>query len=92
MRSAGYLCDLILTLSPATRDKLCRVLILDQPDRCRPGFATATPMGDGWLGMIDALSMYPDALRKVVRMLAEIDAAGWLRIHSSQILPREAPR
>ena len=32
--------------------------------------------GDGWADVIDSLTMYPDARRKVVRLLAEIDAAG----------------
>jgi hypothetical protein len=31
--------------------------------------------GDGWADVIDTLTMYPDARRKGVRVLAEIDAA-----------------
>jgi hypothetical protein len=71
--------DLLPTLSPSARDKLRRVLILDQPERD----AIATELlryrdanGDGWADVIDTLSMYPDVHRKVVRMLAEIDARG----------------
>jgi hypothetical protein len=30
--------------------------------------------GDGWADVIDTLTMYPDARRKVVRMLAEMEA------------------
>ena len=69
--------DVLLTLSPTARDKLRRVLILDQPDRdaiaelLRYGDAN----GDGWADVIDALTRYPDVRRKVVRLLAEIDAA-----------------
>jgi hypothetical protein len=65
---------LLLTLSPTARDKLRRDLILDQPDRD----AIATELlrfGDGWADVIDTLTMYPEARRKVVRLLAEIDAA-----------------
>jgi hypothetical protein len=60
--------------SPTARDKLRRVLILDQPDRdaiaqrlLRYGVAN----GGGWVDVIDS-SMYPDARRQVVRILAEI--------------------
>jgi len=62
---------------PTARDKLRRVLILDEPDRDaiaselqRYGDAN----GDGWAEVIDTLSMYPGVRRKVVRLLAEIDA------------------
>jgi hypothetical protein len=54
------------------------VLIRDQADRdeiasqlLRYGDAS----GDGWADVIDTLTMLPDARRKVVRLLAEIDAA-----------------
>ena len=70
---------LLLTLSPTERDKLRRALILDQPDRdviatqlLRYGDAN----GDGWADVIDTLVIYPDARRRVVRVLAEIDAEG----------------
>jgi hypothetical protein len=32
--------------------------------------------GDGWADVIDTLTMHPDTRRKVVRLLAEIDAGG----------------
>jgi hypothetical protein len=69
--------DLLLQLSTSARDKLRRVLILDQPDRdaieaelLRYGDAN----GDGWADVIDTLSMYPEARRQVARALAEIEA------------------
>jgi hypothetical protein len=70
--------DLLLTLLPSARDKLRRVLILDHPERdaiaallLRHGDAN----GDGWADVIDTLSMYPGVRCKVVRLLAEMDAA-----------------
>jgi hypothetical protein len=32
--------------------------------------------GDDWADIIDVLTVHPEARRKVVRLLAEIDAAG----------------
>ena len=68
---------LLMTLSPAARGNLRTVLILDQPDRD----AIASELlhygdanGNGWADLIDALTMYPDVRRRVVRLLAEIDA------------------
>ena len=69
---------LLMTLSPTARGNLHTVLILDQPDRD----AIASELlhygdvnGDGWADLIDTLTMYPDVRRRVVRLLAEIDAA-----------------
>ena len=66
--------DLLLTLSPMARDNMRRVLVLDQPDRdaiaselLRYGDAN----GDGWADVIDTLTMYPDARRKVVRLCVQ---------------------
>ena len=69
--------DLLLQLSPSARDNLRTVLIRDDRDEIaqqllRYGDAN----GDGWADVIDTLTMYPDVRRKVVRMLAEIDAVG----------------
>jgi hypothetical protein len=68
---------LLLALPPTARDKLRALLIRDPADRdavpselLRFGGAN----GDGWADVIDTLTMYPDARRKVVRVLAEIDA------------------
>jgi hypothetical protein len=67
--------DLLLQLSPSAREKLHTVLIRDDRDEVsaellRYGDAN----GDGWAEVIDTLSMYPDVRRKVVRLLAEMDA------------------
>jgi hypothetical protein len=32
--------------------------------------------GQGWIDLIDLLTMYPDARRNVVRMLGEFESAG----------------
>jgi hypothetical protein len=68
--------NLLLRLSPTARTKLRTVLIRDDRDEIaqlllRYGDAN----GDGWAAVIDTLTMYPDARRRVVRLLAEIDAA-----------------
>jgi len=69
--------SLLSTLDPKARDDLRRVLIRDQTDRdaissrlmrCRD------QNGQDWADIIDMLTMYPEARRKVVRLLAEIDA------------------
>jgi hypothetical protein len=49
---------------PSTRDEIVSALLRHRD----------TP-GDELADIIDTLTMYPDARRKVVRMLAEIDAA-----------------
>jgi hypothetical protein len=66
------------TLDPKARDALRRVLIRDQADRD----AVASQLlryrdghGDDWADVIDMLTMYPDERRRVVRLLAEIEAA-----------------
>jgi hypothetical protein len=68
--------DLLLTLSPSTRDDLRRALIRDHADRD----AIASRLmryrdqnGQDWADIIDFLTMHPDARRQVVRLLAEID-------------------
>ena len=60
----------------ADKDKLRTVLIRDDRDEIaqqllRDGDAS----GDGWADVIDTLTICPDARRRVVRLLAEIDAA-----------------
>ena len=69
---------LLMTLSPTARGNLRTVLILDQPDRD----AIASELlhygdanSDGWADVIDTLTMHRDARRRVVRLLAEIEAA-----------------
>ena len=68
---------LLETLDPLTREYLRRVLIHDQPDRD----AIASDLlryrdgrGDDWADIIDFLTMYPGARRRVIRVLGEIDA------------------
>jgi hypothetical protein len=69
--------DLLQTLDPKARDDLRRVLIRDQADRD----AIASHLmryrdqnGLDWADIIDFLTMYPDARRRVARLLSEIDA------------------
>ena len=69
--------DLLSTLSPNARDDLRRVLIHDQADRD----AIASQLlryrderGDDWADIIDVLTMYPDARRRLVRVLGELEA------------------
>ena len=69
--------DLLSTLSPNARDDLRRVLIHDQADRD----AIASQLlryrdgrGDDWADIIDLLTMYPDARRRLVRVLGELEA------------------
>jgi hypothetical protein len=68
---------LLETFDPKARDDLRRVLIHDQADRD----AIASQLlryrdghGDDWADIIDMLTMHPDARRRVVRLLGEIDA------------------
>jgi hypothetical protein len=69
--------DLLSTPSPNARDDLRRVLIHDQADRD----AIASQLlryrdgrGDDWADIIDLLTMYPDARRRLVRVLGELEA------------------
>jgi hypothetical protein len=69
---------LLETLDPLTRDALRRVLIRDQDDRDAISsdlLRYRDERGDGWADIIDMLTMYPETRRRVVRLLAEIDAA-----------------
>jgi hypothetical protein len=72
------LSDLLRTLDPIARNHWRQVLIRDQADRD----AIASELmryrdghGDDWADIIDMLTMNPEARRKVVRLLGEIDAA-----------------
>ena len=69
--------SLLETLDPKARDGLHRVLIHDQADRD----AVASQLlryrderGNDWADIIDLLTMWPDARRKVVRLLGETQA------------------
>jgi hypothetical protein len=68
---------LLSTLSPTAREHLRRVLIRNQANhdaiasqllRYRDG------RSDDWADIIDMLTMWPDARRKVVRLLGETQA------------------
>jgi hypothetical protein len=68
---------LLASLDPKARDDLRRVLIRDQADRD----AIASRLmrygeqnGQDWADIIDFLTMYPDARRRVTRILGEIEA------------------
>jgi hypothetical protein len=76
------------TLDPKARDDLRRVLIRDHADRD----AIASQLmryrdgrSDDWAEIIDLLTLHPEGRRKVVRLLAEIEARdGWTVV----LLPR----
>jgi hypothetical protein len=70
--------DLLSTLEPKARDALRPVLIHDQADRDAVSFQLLRyrdGRGDDWADIIDMLTMDPEARRRVVRLLAEIEAA-----------------
>jgi hypothetical protein len=67
------------TLEPDARSQVRRVLIRDQEDRD----AIAANLlrfrdegGEGWADVIDLLTVYPEARRRVVRLLGELEAQG----------------
>ena len=69
--------DLLLQFIPSAREHFRNVLIRDFNDRnaissilmrCRDGH------GDDWADIIDMLTTYPGARRRVIRVLGEIDA------------------
>jgi hypothetical protein len=67
---------LLKTLDPKTRDDLRRVLIRDHADRdtIAPRLMRyRDPNGQDWADIIDFLTMYPDARRRVVRLLGELE-------------------
>jgi hypothetical protein len=76
--AADGLPELLLTLTPSAREHLRDVLIRDDADR---NAIASTLMryrdqnGQDWADIIDLLTMYPDARRRIVRLLAEIGAA-----------------
>jgi hypothetical protein len=69
--------SLLETLSPNARASLRQALIRDQADRD----VTASELlryrdhaGSDWADVIDLLTLNPDARRRVVRLLGEMDA------------------
>jgi cytochrome oxidase Cu insertion factor (SCO1/SenC/PrrC family) len=72
-----HLRTLLETLDPKARDDLRRVLIHDDADRDTISsrlMRYRDQNGQDWADIIDFLTMWPDARRQVVRVLAEIDA------------------
>jgi hypothetical protein len=68
---------LLLGLTPSAREHLRNALIHDQVDRD----AIASQLlryrderGNDWADIIDTLTTYPGARRRVIRVLGEIDA------------------
>jgi hypothetical protein len=68
---------LLETLGPKARPTLRRPLIRDQDDRdaVSSRLLRYRERGDDWADIIDLLTMNPEARRKVVRLLGEIEAA-----------------
>ncbi len=67
------------TLPPKSRDLLRRVLVGDQADRDEVSYRLRRyrdEAGDGLSDVIDLCTLYPEARRTMVRLLAEVDAAG----------------
>jgi hypothetical protein len=67
------------TLDPKARDDLRRVLIRDQADRDAISsrlMRYRDENGQRWADLIDFLTMWPDARRRVVRMLGEMSVKG----------------
>jgi hypothetical protein len=78
MRDEADLRALLETLDPKARDDLRRVLIRDQADRDAISsrlMRYRDERGDGWVDIIDTLTMHRDARRRLVRLLAELEAA-----------------
>jgi hypothetical protein len=70
--------DLLESLGPSARDDLRLVLIRDQADRDAISsrlMRYRDENGQDWADIIDFLTMYPDARRRVARILGEIDAS-----------------
>jgi hypothetical protein len=68
---------LLETLTPKARDDLRRALVLDQANRDEVSarlMRYRDERGQGWADVLDLLSMYPDARRRIVRLLGELAA------------------
>ena len=69
--------DLLLQFTPSAREHFRNVLIRDFHDRNAISpilMRYRDERGDAWADMIDMLTMYPGARRRVIRVLGEIDA------------------
>ena len=70
-RKSGGLRDLLLRLSPSARNELRTVLIRDNLDEIA---ALLLRYGGGWDDdVIDIFTMYPEARRRAMRLLANMD-------------------
>ena len=70
--------EMLLALDPHARDTLRRVLILDQTGRDAISsqlLRYRDGQGDDRADIINMLTMYPEARRRVVRLLGEIEAS-----------------
>jgi hypothetical protein len=69
--------SLLKTLDPQVRDTLRRVLIHDQADRDAISsqlIRYRDYLGDDWADIMDFLTMWPDARRRMVWLLGELEA------------------
>jgi hypothetical protein len=66
----------ISAIEPSGRDDLRRVLIRDQADRDAISsrlMRYRDQNGQDWADIVDMLTIHPDARRRVVRLLGELD-------------------
>ncbi len=71
--------EFLRSLSPSARGHFRNVLIHDQADRDAISLQLLRhhdDRGHDWADIIDTLTMYPEAWRRVVRLLAEVAAEG----------------
>jgi hypothetical protein len=69
---------LLETLDSPTRDTLRHALIHDPPNRnaiARSLMRYREQNGQDWADIFDMLTMYPEARRRVARLLGEIEAS-----------------
>ena len=74
--------SLLETLDPKARDDLRSVLIRDFHERNAISsrlMRYRDQNGQGWADIIDPLTMFPDARRRVVRLLGKIEATDSLQ-------------
>jgi hypothetical protein len=79
MREDADLRSLLEALNPKAREDFRNVLIHDQADRDTIAsrlMRYRDQNGQDWADIIDMLTMHPEARRKVVRLLGEIEAGG----------------
>ena len=74
----GGLRKLLLELTPSARQHLRTALIRDHADRDAMAsllMRYRDQNGQAWADIIDLLTMYPEARRRVVRILGELQTA-----------------